>query len=148
MKLYLASPLGFTEYGRDFLTTRLIPTITTLGIEVLDPWDLTPSPADSSSHNRAVASANVDAILSSDLLLAVLDGPDVDSGTAAEIGFAYASQKKIMGYRSDIRRAGENNAASINLQVEFFVRQSGGTIARTLKSLEAALQKEIAAGPH
>ena len=34
-------------------------------------------------------------------VVAVLDGADVDSGTAAEIGYAFARGKLIVGYRGD-----------------------------------------------
>ena len=35
----------------------------------------------------------------SDVANAVLDGTDVDSGTASEIGYAFAKGKAIVGYR-------------------------------------------------
>lgn len=46
---------------------------------------------------------------------------DVDSGTAAEIGFAYALGKPVVGWRSDCRQAGDNAASVVNLQVEHFL---------------------------
>lgn len=42
---------------------------------------------------------------SSDALLCILDGSDVDSGTAVEMGYAYARNKPIVGVRSDIRNS-------------------------------------------
>ena len=41
-KIYIASPLGFSEVGRDFMYARIIPAIEELGYSVLDPWKLTP----------------------------------------------------------------------------------------------------------
>lgn len=38
-----------------------------------------------------------------DIIVANLDGIDVDSGTAWEIGYAYSTQKPIIGLRSDVR---------------------------------------------
>lgn len=38
-----------------------------------------------------------------DLVLANLDGPDSDSGTCAEVGYAAALGKRIIGYRTDFR---------------------------------------------
>jgi nucleoside 2-deoxyribosyltransferase len=46
--------------------------------------------------------AGVDA---ADVLVAVLDGPDVDSGTAFEVGYAYARGKPIIGVRTDFRKS-------------------------------------------
>ena len=42
-KIYLASPLGFSEAGRHFYTSVLIPFVAGLGCEILDPWSLTDS---------------------------------------------------------------------------------------------------------
>ncbi|MDV0445584.1 hypothetical protein MmiAt1_11690 [Methanimicrococcus sp. At1] len=39
----------------------------------------------------------------SDLVVAVLEGVDVDSGTAWELGYAYAQKKPIIGIRTDFR---------------------------------------------
>lgn len=39
----------------------------------------------------------------SDIIVANLDGIDIDSGTAWEIGHAFARGKKIIGIRNDVR---------------------------------------------
>ena len=78
------------------------------------------------------------AIDKSDIVFAILDGVDVDSGTAAEIGYACAKGKPILGYRGDFRLSADNEGAMVNLQVEYFIRASGGDI---LTSLAAALAK-------
>jgi hypothetical protein len=41
MKIYLASPLGFSEAGRDFYYRVLIPHLERTGHTVLDLWKLT-----------------------------------------------------------------------------------------------------------
>ena len=41
IRIYLAGPLGFSEAGRHFYTTVLVPYVRGLGYEVLDPWTLT-----------------------------------------------------------------------------------------------------------
>ena len=40
-----------------------------------------------------------------DAVLCILDGPDVDSGTCIEIGYAYANKKPILGVRNDFRNS-------------------------------------------
>jgi len=40
------------------------------------------------------------------VVIALLDGPDVDSGTAVELGYAYAHGKEIFGLLTDWRRWG------------------------------------------
>ena len=76
---------------------------------------------------------------SSDGILAVLDGTDVDSGTASEIGYAFALGKRILGYRGDFRLTGDNPGSTVNLQVEYFIRKSGGRIVRSVDELAALL---------
>jgi nucleoside 2-deoxyribosyltransferase len=56
-----------------------------------------------------------------DLLIALLDGTRVDDGTAREIGYFFArkaAQAKIIGIRTDFRRAGESEQAIVNAMVE------------------------------
>ena len=71
-------------------------------------------------------------------MLAVLDGVDVDSGTASEVGYAFARGKRIVGYRGDFRPAAENEGCTVNLQVEYFIRASGGTIVTKIDAIADA----------
>ena len=45
-----------------------------------------------------------------------------------EIGYAAAIGTVVVGYRTDWRRAGDNEAAVVNLQLVYFIEASGGTI--------------------
>ncbi len=60
------------------------------------------------------------AIAGCDALIAVLDGPDVDSGTAFEIGYAYALKKSVIGLRTDYRPGADHG---VNLMVAGACRQ-------------------------
>ena len=54
-------------------------------------------------------------------MIALLDGPQVDDGTAWEIGYFFAKkwpEEKIIGVRTDFRRAGESQGAVVNAMVE------------------------------
>jgi nucleoside 2-deoxyribosyltransferase len=154
MRIYLASPLGFSEAGNAFYYDRLIPLLRRLGHEVLDPWQLTDRqrieavaamPYGEERRdawrrlNVEVGRNNQAAIDRCDALLAVLDGTDVDSGTAAEIGYAFAKGKPIVGYRGDCRLAVDNEGSIVNLQVEYFIRQSGGNVVSSVGELGDAL---------
>jgi nucleoside 2-deoxyribosyltransferase len=116
IRVYLASPLGFSEAGRHFYTTILVPHVRALGYEVLDPWTLTDARTIQAAQSMAYGPAkreawrtlnlemgatNRAAIDAAQAVVAVLDGTDVDSGTAAEIGYAFARGKLIVGYRGD-----------------------------------------------
>lgn len=153
-RIYLAGPLGFSEAGRHFHASVLVPYISSLGFEVVDPWALTDpkmiETARAMPHgparreawerlSRAMATTNCAAIDGAQGLVAVLDGPDVDSGTAAEIGYAFARGKFIVGYRGDSRPSADNEGSIVNLQVEFFIRESGGTIVSRYEDLAPSL---------
>ena len=154
--LYVASPLGFSEAGRAFYDSQFLSTIRGAGFEPLDPWALTDAAkvdairalSDEVRRRAAwrmlsheIAEANRSAIDRSDGVVAVLDGPDVDSGTAAEIGYAFARGKRIVGYRGDFRRTGDNDGVLVNLQVEYFIRAGGGDIVASLGDLGPALRR-------
>ncbi len=153
MKVYVASPLGFAESTRAYLD-QLVGVLQSHANEVFNPWaqpeggmirdaqcleDHNERLNALTHANRAVAQANERAIRSCDWVLAILDGPDVDSGTASEMGFAYGIGKRIIGLRTDSRRTGDNDGAIVNLQVQYWVEASGGTIFRSLDELRRAL---------
>lgn len=153
-RVYVASPLGFNEPGRHWAATVLHPRLVAAGWEVLDPW------ADQSGEvaatlarppgqpridalramSRTIGARNRRLLAEADAVLAVLDGPDVDSGTAAEIGWAAARATPVVGLRTDFRLA-DHEAAAVNLQVEDFVTCSGGRLVGTLDGALAALDE-------
>lgn len=156
-RAYIASPLGFSPATRLYYDTVLLPAVRAAGIDPLDPWAdddgavaraFAEAAAAPPGERRSTAFASVDArlgsaneraIRESDGMLAVLDGPDVDSGTAAEIGFAAALGKPVAGLRLDTRRTGDNEGATVNLQVEHFIRSGGGEISDDLGAAVAHL---------
>lgn len=148
--IYLASPLGFSESGSHFIRDILVPELTRQGLNVINPFDLV-DPARIHTIvgmeaglarveawralNIEIGQGNVSAIDRCDAMLAVLDGADVDSGTASEIGYAFAKGKRIVGYRSDFRLSADNEGGIVNLQVEYFIRASGGTIVTSVADI-------------
>ena len=141
-RCYVASPLGFTAAGRHYYAEVLIPALARV-VDPVDPWALTtPQEIDAGGSRREfwleVGRRNAEAIDSCDLLAAVLDGQEVDSGTASEVGYASGRGVKCFGLRTDLRQCGEPNMA-VNLQVESFIEQSGGAVAGSLEELVAAL---------
>lgn len=157
-RAYLASPLGFAESTKSFL--QLLEEALAGIVAVDNPWGFPTIPAaereaiariaDRAGHaaqmhalNHRIAAANEAAIRGCDLVVAVLDGIDVDSGTASEIGFAYALSKQVWGLRTDFRVTGENPGAVVNLQVQYWIEASGGKIATTVDELLSALRAAL-----
>ena len=62
----------------------------------------------------------------------------MDSGTAAEIGYA-SRAVPVVGLRTDSRRTGDNEGVTVNLQVEYFIRRSGGSVHHHLEAAVAEL---------
>ena len=159
MKVYVASPLGFSDVGGPY-RRRIRNALTKAGHVVLDPWDLPPELARSlkdalrlplsgeqqerlADLNIELGQRNARLIDECDALFAVLDGADVDSGTASEIGYAAGLKKRIVGLRTDFRLAGDNIGSRVNLQVEFFIHMSEGGLE---KGLAQAVARLTAAG--
>jgi nucleoside 2-deoxyribosyltransferase len=153
--IYLASPLGFAESTRAFMAT-LIGQLTSV-VDVLNPWDDTSfAPAmeaakaltDIRERRAAFHAANIGIggknevmIRKADMLVAVLDGIDVDSGTAGEMGFAYGLGKPVFGLRTDWRMTGDNEAAGVNLQLRYFIEKSGGAYATSVDEILRLLKE-------
>jgi nucleoside 2-deoxyribosyltransferase len=127
-----------------------------LGFEVIDPWERNDPvklakvlrlPYGEERRrawqelNPEIGARNQRDIDGANMVVAVLDGVDVDSGTAAEIGYAFAKQKTIVGYRGDFRLSSDNEGATVNLQVEYFIRASGGDIVLTMTQLSETLMR-------
>ena len=77
----------------------------------------------------------------SKIIIAWLDGSDVDSGTAVELGYAYARDKKIFGLLTDRRRSdGSLEGVSLNNMIWGVCR---GNIHRTVDTLFGELRKVL-----
>lgn len=152
--IYLASPYGFTDSGIFFMEKKILPLIETK-FKILNPWSNMNEIGNEIGNireknqqvkdlrkklailNYKIGLQNKKLIDKCDIVLAILDGIDVDSGVAAEIGYAFGNNKKIIGYRSDFRQSGDNEGSVINLQVEFFIKKSGGKILKNLSELNS-----------
>lgn len=154
MKVYVASPLGFAESTKAFMH-QWERALADAGMEVLSPWaNAEHGAAFARAHsqptweervaalravNMTIGAANAAMIRACDAVAAVLDGVDVDSGTASEIGFAAALGKRVFGLRTDARQTGDNAGSPVNLQVHYFIVASGGTVTHTIAGLIAAM---------
>ena len=144
-RAYIASPLGFSEVGRSYYADRYLPALRE-HVEPVDPWTLS-QPAEfavaaangrAREHGLEVGARNAAAIAGARLVIAHLDGQEVDAGTAAEVGYAAALDLPCLAVRSDLRRSGEPGM-TVNLQVEAFVALSGGFVVGSLDELLARL---------
>ena len=149
-RCYVASPLGFTEAGRDWYARVYLPALAAV-VEPVDPWALTSASEVARAVQagreaelyREIGVRNSAALRTCTLLVALLDGQELDSGTAAELGYGTALGLRCFGLRTDLRQIGEPGVP-VNLQVDAFVQESGGTIASSLEQLIALLRDAAA----
>jgi len=68
---------------------------------------------ESYADSKMIATYDTNALLESQLMIAVLDGPSIDVGVASEIGIAYQANIPILGLFTDSRQQGAENAQKI-----------------------------------
>ena len=148
-RVYLASPLGFAQSTASYMVD-VVESLSSI-VQVINPWDDQRFTADFEKLdkedswavrisrlaviNTELGRSNTQSIDQVDGLMAILDGVDVDSGTASEIGYAFARGKRVYGLRTDFRLAGDNHGSIVNLQVQYFIEASGGRIVTDLSEL-------------
>ncbi len=74
-------------------------------------------------------------LIESDIIIAVLNGQDSDSGTSWEMGYGYARNKRIIGYINDIR------VYDPKLQLNAMVGSSLDYLVTDLNQLEEVIQQ-------
>ena len=101
MKLYFAGPL-FSTPERAW-NAEVAAALRAAGHEVFLPQEKERGLAD-----PAIFAADVGGIDSADALVAIMDGPDPDSGTAWEVGYAFGTKKPVVLVRTDTRTLAGN----------------------------------------
>lgn len=150
--IYLASYLGFSPEYLPYLK-KVRAKLRGLGYHVLCPWErnnvtdkeikwvlAATSYAERVKRFAPVAqrigSGNAEDIRKSDIVFAVVDGTEPDSGTISEIGYGAGLGKKIYGLRTDLRNAGEFTGIPLNLQVYYFLVNFGGKLFRSIDEID------------
>jgi nucleoside 2-deoxyribosyltransferase len=100
MKLYFAGPL-FTTSEREW-NAEVTAALRAAGHEVFLPHE-----KEADKDGPAVFGADVRGIDWADGLVAIMDGPDPDSGTSWEVGYAFR-KKPIVLVRTDFRSMAGN----------------------------------------
>jgi nucleoside 2-deoxyribosyltransferase/predicted secreted protein len=133
-RVYLAAPL-FSEAERVFNASaaRLLSTHL---FDVHLPQD---SGDDSDMRDireqERLFNFNKTALEDSDFVVAIIDGADADSGTAWEIGYAFARGKPVIALRTDFRRVGHHEQVNLMLEQSAKVVGSMDEVLAALQSL-------------
>lgn len=151
MKIYLAGPL-FSEAERDWMS-KLKGQIERYAsksgrtVHVVWPYELI-----TVEEINALGTAAKHEIFSrckshlddTDLVIALLDGSQVDDGTAWEIGYYYAlTRGKVIGIRTDFRLAGESDGAKVNSMIECSCHSMVQSVEELFRVLEIRFKKEL-----
>ncbi len=119
MKAYLAN--GLFSIGdrlvNEKLARELREAIPTIDLYVPQENDAI-NDKQAFANSLAIAQADMEELQDSDVLIAVLDGIEVDSGVAAEIGVFSTYNRPIVALFSDVRQLGRDNKQKINALIE------------------------------
>lgn len=137
MTIYLAGPLfSAADQAWHRATKARIEAETGHAViwpfELFDQAEITKWGAD--APRRVMADCR-DALAACGMVVALLDGPQVDDGTAWEIGYAHAKGIPVVGIRTDFRQAGDVPGALVNCMVH----ASCKTIVRSTEELMVEL---------
>ena len=118
MRIYCAGPI-FTHAQRAWLRT-LGARLRLDGHDAFVPAEAEQDFAETTrlpkdGERDTTFRANVSKLAVAQLVVACLDGTDVDAGTAWEVGFAYARRIPVLGYRSDYRSLGREGTVNLML---------------------------------
>jgi nucleoside 2-deoxyribosyltransferase len=106
VKLYFAGPL-FTTPERTW-NAEVTAALRAAGHEIFLPQEQEPG-----KDGPGIFATDVGGIDWADGLVAIMDGPDPDSGTAWEVGYAFGTRKPVVLVRTDFRalagKAGDYN---------------------------------------
>jgi len=114
-KVYLSAPL-FSQVERRW-NRELAAAIENRmpGAEVVLPQDFRINRRYNDPRNfPAMFRECIESLESADLVVAILDGADADSGVAFEVGYAHAKGKPVIGVRTDFRK---NQDRGMNMMV-------------------------------
>lgn len=137
-RIYLAGPL-FTAAEQKW-NGDLTWALQKLGHSVFLPqaWE----PRNESA--REVFLRDTDEIATSDFVVANVDGPDVDSGTAWELGYAYSLGIPIIIHRTDIRKNEEMPNEMVNLMItQSATEQIRGPVQTSPRQMAKEIDKVI-----
>ncbi len=137
MRIYQAGPL-FTEAEQQWHRAFRV-RLQAAEYEVIWPFELF-SQEDvkhwGKEAPRRIMEADRTALESCDVVVALLDGAQVDDGTAWEIGYAFARSIPIIGIRTDFRRGGDTDHSRINAMIEGSCTQLVSSVDEVLEALQ------------
>ncbi len=145
MMIYLAGPV-FTLAERRF-NEELVGELMRLrpSLQIFLPQRCDKEFQDSPDFSQRMFACLMKALDSCDVVVAILDGPDADSGTSFEMGYARGRGKRVIGVRSDFR-GGKDHGLNLMLSnaCSDLVTEPSTTV--TIDRLAARIVETLTAG--
>ena len=156
MKAYLANGLFSIgdRYVNEVIAQKLREAIPQIDLYVPQENDAI-NDKNSYADSLTIARADLEGLKASDVLIAVIDGVEIDSGVAAEIGAFSMLNRPIVALFSDVRQLGRTNAKKIdaliadgtenqfiyrNLFVVGLIKENGVIVSTVEEVVEAVKQ--------
>lgn len=130
MLAYIAGPL-FNEKEREFLE-EINTVCQAIGMSTYLPAQ--DGGLLSQDNDTEVFQTDIEALNKADIVVANLNGVDVDSGTAFELGYAFAKGKKLFGLHTDCRTFSPTSEVNLMLL-------KSCVICHSLQELDITLRK-------
>ena len=130
MLVYIAGPL-FNEKEREFLE-EINSVCRAIGISTYLPSQ--DGGLLNQDNDDEVFQTDIEALNKADIVVASLNGVDVDSGTAFELGYAFAKGKKLFGLHTDFRTFSPTSEVNLMLL-------KSCVMCHSLQELDAALRE-------
>ena len=133
-KVYIAGPL-FDDHERDYLE-KIATSLEAIGYQTFLPHrDAGLVKGEFTEIKKSeIFDIDMNALNDADIVVALLTGRDVDSGTAAEVGIAYTQGKRLIGINA-------NNIKVINNFV-WGLFDYGNSIINGIEDLERVLNEK------
>jgi nucleoside 2-deoxyribosyltransferase len=152
MKLvYVAGPL-FSQAERQFLEQMVSELAKASGLDAhadfflphRDGGELGKGP-----KRLDIFNLDINKLSQANIVVALLDGQDVDSGTCIELGYAFSSDKKIFGIITDFRSycTDEKEPHRPNLMV-WGVCEQGNTLFHSLDKMVVSFASYVRSSGH
>ena len=143
-RVYFAAPL-FSEAEQTY-NRSVADLLREHFFSVHLPQDCGDSSAErSADHTAGIFMENLAALNEADVVVAVIDGADADSGTAWEMGYAYARGIPVIALRTDFRQAGVSERVNLMLEESAVVTDKAEMLPRLLVSPRLCPSAEDAA---
>jgi len=138
MKVFIAGPL-FSQAERDF-NLKVDEKLRKHGFKTFLPQrdvgkldDLLTKEGERAY--RTIFERDLKGLDQADVVVAILDGPDVDSGTAFEVGYAFSKGKPVIGLKTDMRVFAKDE------ELNNMLAQGIRALARNLDEMVSELKK-------